>query len=429
MSFRLLPVRVAIAAVTLGMLIACGPAEAADADWPQFRGPTGMGVSTDKAAPPVEWSASKNLAWKIELPGAGTSSPVVFGQRIYITCYSGYNLPGAEGGEQENLKRHLVALKRDTGQLIWDKTVPPKLPEQARIRDGHGYASSTLAVDKDRIYAFFGKTGAFAFDHEGKQLWQVDVGDDIHGWGSAASPVLHGDLVYINASVESSSLIALDKKTGAEKWRVRGIKESWNTPILVDVKGKTELVVAMMGKILGFDPKTGEELWSCKTDIGWYMVPSLVAHDGVVYALGGRSGVAGLAVKAGGRGEVTGTHRLWTSMKGSNVSSPIYHDGHLYWMSDSKETAYCAKAATGEVVYEERISRADQVYGSPVLADGKIYYTNRRGTTFVVAAKPQFEQLATNSFGDRSTFNCSPAVADGRLLIRSDKYLYCVGEK
>jgi hypothetical protein len=151
-----------------------------------------------------------------------------------------------------------------------------------------------------------------------------------------------------------------------------------------------------------------------------------VAHDGVVYAIGGRPG-GGLAVRLGGTGDVTRTHRLWTSKKGGNVSSPIYHDGHLYWMHDNQGIAFCADARTGAVVYEERIRRPEQVYGSPVLAEGKIYYPGRNGTTYVVAAKPAFELLATNSWGERGDFNASPAVAGGQLFLRTNRFVCCVG--
>jgi outer membrane protein assembly factor BamB len=269
----------------------------------------------------------------------------------------------------------------------------------------------------------------FAFDHDGNQLWQADVGSDTSGWGTAASPVLFNDLVFINASVESQSLVALDRRTGQERWRAGGIRESWNTPLVVTTKsGEQELVVAMHGKVLGFDPESGESLWSCDTDITWYMVPSAVAADGIVYFLGGRSGTAALAVRAGGRGDVTATHRLWTGTKGSNVTSPIYLDGYLYWMHEKLGIAYCAEALTGEIVYEERLDRAGQVYASTLLADGRLYHLNRSGRTFVLAAKPEFELLATNDLNDRSLFNASPAVTGDRILIRSDKYLYCLGQ-
>jgi hypothetical protein len=394
--------------------------------WPQFRGPDGLGISSEKGLP-AKWSQQDGIVWKTELPGAGASSPIVVGERIFLTCYSGYGVPGQPKGEVEQLKLHVVCLRRGDGSVLWNKPVPVRLPEQPAIRENHGYATSTPASDGERVYVFFGKSGVFAFDLDGGQLWHADVGSKLSGWGSAASPVLYGDLVIVNASVESEALVALDKRTGKEKWRASGIKESWNTPLLVPVGGgKTELVVAIFGKVLGFDPASGEQLWSCATDIGWYMVPSLVAGDGVVYCIGGRTGGA-LAVRTGGRGDVTQSHRLWTGRKGSNVSSPILHDGHLYWAHENLGIAYCAEAKTGTIVYEERLDGGGQVYASPVLADGKLYYVSRGGRTCVLAAGPKFEVLATNDLGRAGAFNASPAVAGGRLFLRSDRFLYCIG--
>lgn len=404
------------------------PADIKPTDWPQFRGPGGMGVSPSKGTP-VTWSQKDNVVWKTELPGAGGSSPIVIGDKIFLTSYTGYNVPGKGRGDMEQLRLHLVCLDRETGKIAWKTDVTPKLPEQAVIRENHGYATSTPVSDGERLYVFFGKTGVFAFDLSGKQQWQADVGSSLNGWGSANSPVLYKDLVIINASVESQSLVALDKKTGKEKWRAKGINEAWNTPLLMTLKGgKQELIVGMPRKVVGLNPATGEELWSCGNDISWYIVPSIVAQDDVIWSIGGRSGVAAVALRAGGRGDVTKTHRLWTSQKGSNVASPIIHDGHLYWMHDGLGIAYCAEAMTGKIVYEERIPRAGPVYASPVLADGKIYYVSRTGQTFVVAAKPTYGLLATNDLSDRSTFNASPAVTGNRLLLRSDLYLYCIGK-
>ncbi len=189
----------------------------ADAIWPRFRGPTGMGTSDVKGLP-LEWNATENIAWKTPLPGPGASSPIVFGDHIYLTCYTGYFIPGESGGSLEELKRHLIAVRRSDGEIVWDRPIAAKLPEEERIRD-HGYAANTPAADAERVYVFFGKTGVFAFDHDGKQLWQADVGSEAHGWGTSASPVLYNDLVFINASVESESLVALDRRTGEEKWR------------------------------------------------------------------------------------------------------------------------------------------------------------------------------------------------------------------
>jgi hypothetical protein len=416
-----------------GFALICGcllglAAVAAAADWPQFRGPGGLGSSADKGVP-ITWGEQKNILWKTGLPGAGGSTPIVVGDRIYLTCYSGYAVPGQPRGQMEDLKRQVVCLQRTDGKILWTRDIPSVLPDSPSIREDHGYATSTPVADAERLYVFFGKSGVFAFNLlDGRQLWHALVGEKVSGWGSAASLVLHGDLVIVNASVESESLVALDKRTGKEVWRAPGIKESWNTPILVGAAGgRTELVVAIMGKVLGFDPSSGRQLWSCATDIGWYMVPSLVAHDGIVYCIGGRGTGGALAVRVGGRDEVTQSHRLWTLPKGSNVPSPIFHDGHIYWAHESG-VACCAEAATGRMVYEERLPGAGQIYASPVLADGKLYYVARSGRTWVVAAKPQFEVLTTNDLGRVGMVNASPAVAGGRLFLRSDRFLFCLGQ-
>lgn len=420
-------VRSIAAACLLFTLAGSLPALAAEsAEWSRFRGPGGMGVSDAKGLP-ITWNATENIAWKTAMPGPGASSPIIFRDRIYITCYTGHFIPGESGGGLDQLKRHLLAIQKSDGKIIWNQAVPAKLPEEQRIRD-HGYAASTAAVDAERVYVFFGKTGVFAFDHDGKQLWQADVGSKTSGWGSASSPVLYKDLLIINASVESDSLVALDKRTGKEVWRAVGIKEAWNTPLVITAdSGRQELIVATAGTIQSFDPDTGKQFWTCKTNITWYMVPSVVADKGIVYSIGGRSGIAALAVRAGGTGDVTATHRLWTSQNGANVSSPVYLDGHLYYMHQDG-MACCIKADTGELVYRERLPRADQFYASTLLAEGRIYAVTRNGKTFVLAAKPQFEQLAANDLSDRSIFNGTPAVDGSRLLIRSDKFLYCVGK-
>ncbi len=409
------------------LLLISGRLSAASEEWSQFRGPQSQAISQNKGLP-LTWRLEENLLWKTPLPGPGGSSPVVKKDKIYLTCWSGYAVPGAERGDLSALKRHLVCLNRADGKVDWQQEIPALQPESDKVRE-HGYASSTPLVDDDRIYVFFGKSGVFAFSLEGKQLWRADVGSKIHGWGSAASPVVYKDLVIINAGVESESLVALNKQTGKEVWRAGGIRESWNTPILVPAEGnKTELVVAIMGKVLGFQPESGEPLWSCATGIGWYMVPSLVNDNDVVYCIGGRTG-GSLAVRTGGQGDVTQSRRLWTLTKGSNVSSPIFHEGHLYWFHENLGVAYCVEAESGKVVFEERIPRAEQFYSSPILADGKIYAVSRRGTVFVLAAKPEYQLLARNELADRSSFDASPAVDGTRLLIRSDKFLYCVGAK
>lgn len=368
------------------------------------------------------------------MPGPGGSSPVIAGDRVFVTCYSGYGVPGDDAGEQKGLKRHLLCLDRKKGTILWQKEVAAKLPEQkyGGYMALHGYASSTPAVDDERVYVFFGKSGIYAFDLKGKQLWQKDVGAKTHGWGSATSPVLYKDLVIVNASVETGgSLIALRKKDGGQEWKAGGVGRTWNTPVLVDVKGgKQELVIRATGSLLGLDPATGKQLWHFDGFGDRYVTPTVVAKDGVVYSLGGRFEGTNVAVKAGGTGDVTETHQVWTStVGGRSITSPALHDGYLYWVSDNG-TAHCVSAKDGKKAYSQRLKGAGTLYASVTIADGKIYAVSRQKGTYVLAARPKFEQLAHNVLADdKSVFNGSPAVSDGRLFLRSDKYVYCIGKK
>jgi outer membrane protein assembly factor BamB len=398
------------------------------ADWSQFRGPAGLGVS-DEPSVPTQWSSSDKVTWKVALPGPGSSSPMVAGGRVYITCYSGYAVD-PDIGDQKNLRRHLLCFDRRGGRPLWSKEFEPKLPEHQYQGEGsyHGYAASTPATDGERLYVFFGKSGVYCFDLDGRELWRTSVGEGTHGWGSGTSPVLFGNLVFINASVESGSLVALDKRTGKEVWKTGGIRSSWNTPLLVPSQQPKELVVSIEGRLLGFDPNNGGPLWNAD-GIHRYVCPSVVSHDDVVYAIGG--GHTSLAVRIGGRGDVTQTHTLWRKQKGSNVSSPVYHDGHLYWASDNGGYICCQNATDGETVYQERLEpRPDKIWSSGVLAGGSLYFVSQHTGTYVVAAKPKFELVAHNVFADDdSRTNASPAVSDGQIFLRTDRSLYCIGKK
>ncbi len=387
-------------------------------DWTNFRGPGGQGYSTEKNLP-TQWGDEENLAWKVKLPGAGSSSPIALGEKLYLTCYSGYGINRGEGS-LDALKLHLVCVNSQDGSVEWDTKINSSQPESDRVRD-HGYAAATPATDGKNIYVFFGKTGVVKFDLNGKKIWQTSVGDGVHGWGCGTSPVLYQNLVIVNASVESGSVVAIDKESGEEKWRVESMNRSWSTPHLVAVGGKQELVVNSKDEILAYNPATGENLWSCK-GIPDYVCPSIVSHQGVVYVLGGRSSMT-VAVKAGGKGEVS---EIWRARVGANVTSPVVYQDHLYWVSDRNTTAYCLKLSDGEVVYQKRV--ASQPYASSVIADGKIYVVTRRAGTIVLAAKPDFEELAQNKLTDGSQFNASPIVSGGKIYLRSDENLYCVAK-
>ena len=398
--------------------------------WSQFRGPGGLGIATNQHLVST-WDEETNLVWKQKLPGAGTSSPIVVKDHIYLTCHTGYGISDKQIGEMANLKRFLLCLDKESGKLIWEREIPTQLPEaeyQKRMH-WHGYASSTPVADNDQVYAYFGKSGLYAFDHDGHRIWTASAGNNTHGWGSAASPILHDNLVIVNAFVESGELKAFDRSSGKQVWSTGGLKESWNTPLLVSLPdGKTELVVGIAGKVLGYDPANGQELWNCK-GINWYIVGSMVAHNGIIYCIAGNK-YESLAIRAGGRGDVSESHLLWRANKGSNVSSAVHFEGHLYFAHESLGIAYCLDDQTGDVVYEARIPyRGSEIYASPVIADEKLFYVRRRGGTLVLPAKPKFEILAYNTFtSDQTVFNASPAIYQDRIYLRSNSFLYCIGK-
>lgn len=412
---------------TLGIALStCALSLPVHADWNRFRGTDGLGSSGAKGVP-LTWSDSSNIVWKTALPGPGASSPIVVGDRIFLTCYTS----GREPGDLSKLQRHLLRLRAQDGHIQWNTSTPADLPEQEKIREEHGYASSTPVADAERIYTFYGKSGVFAFDHSGKQLWRAKVGEQLNGWGSATSPLLYQNLLLVNASIESESLVALDSRTGREVWRAPGIKDSWHAPVVLSLPGgKVEVVVAMFRKVVGLAADTGEQLWKADTGISWYMCPTPVTADGIVYSIGGRNPNGGLAIRGGGRGDITGTHVMWKINKGSNVPSPILYEGHLYFAHENLGVVYCVNVATGELVYEERLEPSPgQIYASPVLANGRVYYTGRGGRTVAIAAQPKFARLADSVLeSGRGMFNSSAAFHQNRLLLRSNRALYCIGQ-
>jgi outer membrane protein assembly factor BamB len=403
------------------------------ADWPRFRGPTGDGVTQDTSIP-LKWSERENLVWRTELPGPGSSSPIVSGDRVFLTCYSGYGTDIKDPGDISKLKRHAICLNRRDGKILWQHEVTtdnPNKPYTGQYITMHGYASSTPVTDGAGVFFFFANAGVHAFTVDGKKVWEANVGEKAHDWGVGSSPILYGDLVIVNAALESDELVALDRRTGKKVWSVKGFPASWNTPAIIkSAEGREELVLNASGKLRAFEPKTGKELWSCQSIRAAELCPSVVAHDGIIHILGHPSGQS-QAVRAGGSGDVSARHVLWQSPKGSNVGSPVYHNGHLYFVNDSRGMALCLDAKTGDVVYEERMSQSrDRWYASPILSGDRIYYVSRTSGTVVLAAKPQFEVLATNKISsDSSVFNGSPAVADGQIFLRSDRYAYCFGNR
>ena len=408
-------------------------------DWTAFRGSARTGHSSSETAP-LTWSDDEHVKWKIDLPGPGSSSPIVLGNRVFVTSYSGYGTSKTDIGKQEDLKRHLTCVDRGTGDVVWQKDIDPVLPEAkfTGFHVEHGYATNTPATDGKRIYAFFGKPGVFAFDLLGKQLWQVGVGAESFSkkWGSATSLVLHENLVIVNASTESHSLRALDRATGKEVWRVdsKKLDLTFGTPRIVQVGDHAELLIAVPGEVWGLDPATGKQIWFAESPVDGNASPDVVVGDGVVYAYGGYPVRASIAIRLGGTGDVTDSHVVWSSKKiSSYVGTPLLHEGHLYWVTD-KGVAMCIAADSGDVVYQERLSKPTggsfgnrPFYASPILAGDRYYSVSRNGGTLVVAAKPKFELLHVNVLAqDDSDFSGTPAIVDGQIFLRSYRSLYCI---
>jgi outer membrane protein assembly factor BamB len=401
----------------------------AEEGWFGFRGPN-QGVSEQTGLPTTWQTTGQNVLWKTDIDGMGASCPIVVDGRIYLTSYAGYGVDADEPGEQANLTRSIDCFDLATGKKLGSVKFEADTPETTYqgFQALHGYASSTLVSDGKSLYYFFGRSGVGAVDSKGNKLWHTSVGDGTHGWGSGTSPILYKNLVIVNASVESGKLVALDCQDGKIVWEADGMEMSWSTPQLVTTaKGDVELVVSVKNLVVGFNPETGEQLWSC-AGIRDYICPTVVSRDGVVYAIGARRSTA-MAIKAGGRGNVTDSNVVWEIKAGSNVSSPVYHDGNLYWFHESRSTAYCVDAKTGEEKFEVRINPSPgRIYASPVVADGKIYIVTRENGVLVLQAAPEYKLLAHNEPLDDSIFNASPTIVDGKILLRSDKRLYCLAQ-
>jgi outer membrane protein assembly factor BamB len=410
------------------MALSLATASAA-ADWPAFRGPQGDGTSKERGLP-IKWGPKENVAWKIKLPGPGTSSPIAWGDRVFVTCYSGYPDPGTPKGDLTKLRRHLLCVDRKTGTLLWQRDIATLLPENEynNYIAQHGYASSTPATDGERVYVFFGRSGVRAFDFTGKELWYTEVGKGLNSWGSAASTLLYRNLLLVNATVESGALLALEKSTGKQVWKAKGIRDCWSTPLLVELPGgKHEVVVNSFDGLLGLDPDKGERLWECEGIAASANTSSPVAKSGIVYVMGSGTGESTMmAMRAGGRGDVTKTHILWKQKGGVNNCSPVIAGDNLYWISGQ---VWCLKADTGKIVFQERLYPVRQEYASPVVADGMIYAFTRHNGCYVLKAGDRLEQLAHNDLDDRSDFNASPAISGGQFVVRSNDYLYCIGKE
>jgi outer membrane protein assembly factor BamB len=408
------------------------------ADWPRFLGPTGAAV-VKEASIPTSWSATENMAWKADMPGPGSSSPIVVGDKVFVTCWTGYG-DKPENKDMSKLERHLLCLNLADGKKLWQSSVKTQGVEdeyQGFISE-HGYATSTPVSDGEHVYVFFGKSGARCFDMEGNQVWHTPLGTGSSGrrWGSGGSPILYKDSVIVNATDESRMLVSLDKKTGKEVWRAGGdmIDLAYSTPSIIETNGRTDLVFPIAQEIWGLNPDTGKLRWYATHGLPGNVSPALAQDGDVVYLYGGYPTAGSAGIKLGGKGDVTSTNMVWQSTSSSYVPTPVLHAGHLYVVNDGG-FALCMEAKTGKDVYRERVMESGgssrgrggkPFYASPVLIGNKLYAVSRRNGTFILAAKPSFEKIATIPPLDDSQMNATPAVVGNKLLLRSEKAVYCV---
>ena len=385
-------------------------------DWPGFRGPTGQGHSTARGLP-VEWSETTNLRWKAPVPGRGWSSPVVADGRVWLTT--------AIDDGAASLR--LLAYAVETGERLVDVEVF-RIPATASPNPKNSLASPTPVVDGDRVYVHFGADGTAALTTAGERVWDRRF-PYVSQHGNGGSPVLRDGRLFLSIDgYDTAYVTALDAETGDELWRTprrQPVSQAYSTPLLIDVDGRTQLFSIGAFRATAYDPATGDALWEVSYGDGFSNVPAPVYGHGLVYVATGFQVPSLLAVRAGGRGDVTDTQTVWTLRRGVPLTpSPLLVGDHLYLVSDLG-VGTCLDARTGEIRWQERLG--GNYSASPVYADGRIYFQSEEGVTTVIAPGETFERLATNML-DGTTL-ASPAVAAGSIFIRTDRHLYRIGSE
>jgi outer membrane protein assembly factor BamB len=385
--------------------------------WARWRGPSGQGLVSGTGYPD-SWSATQNVVWKTPTTGDGNSSPIVWGDRVFITA-------AYDGGRRLSL----IAYRRTDGSKLWEAFAPAgPSPQGNHYKNGH--ASATPATDGQRVYVSFGARGLIAFDMNGKVVWHRDLGPMQAYHGTAGSPLLYKDRVILYQDQSAGSFVAaFDTRTGKEVWKtLREGNVGWGTPIAIRVIDHDEIIVSSQQKVQAYNPDTGAEIWSC-SGTTYEVIPTPVVGYGMVFCSSGRAGPT-LAIKPGGKGDVTKTHVQWTSPRGSPfVPSPILYGEYLYMVNDMASIVTCLEATTGKVMWQGRLGAAarEGFSASPVAFDGKVFFTNDEGETFVLKAGPTFQLLHVNKL-DEATL-ATPALVDGRWYIRTAGHLYAIGRK
>ena len=415
--------------------------------WPQWRGPLGTGVAPN-GDPPAEWSETLNVRWKVRIPGKGVSSPIVWGEQVFVTTAietdKQVDPAAVEAAERDLpewrrqrgvspshvLQYAVLSLDRRTGRILWRRTLREAAPHEGTHRDG-SWASGSPVTDGEHLIVSFGSNGLFGLDLQGNLLWDRDLGNMTtrRGFGEGSSPALYRDTLVVNWDHEGPSfIIALDKRTGHTRWKAeRDEMTSWSTPIVVNHDGKPQVVVSATNRTRGYDLATGELLWEA-AGMTTNTIPSPVSADGRVFVTSGFRGNALQAIDLSrAAGDITDTPAIaWQYDQDTPyVPSPLLYDGQIYIIKHIKGILSCFDARTGRALYgPQRLEGIEGVFASPVAAGGRIYVAGRNGVTLVVKHGSEFEVLARNALED--DFEASPAIADDALYLRGHEHLYCI---
>jgi len=421
---------IALSAVILLLLSSQSNAD----NWGHWRGPTGNGVAAN-ATPPTEWSSTKNVKWKVEIPGRGSSSPVIWGDQVFVTTAVSSGNQAAQNpgrGGAARLQFKLFCFDRSNGELLWQQTAIEATPHQG-THATNGYASASPCTDGQHVYAHFGSRGLYCYTMDGKLVWKRDDFGQMNtrnSFGEGSSPTLVDNMIIVPWDHEGPSFVyALDKSTGETIWKTeRDEPTCWATPLVVEHKGKKQIIMNGQTCARAYDLESGKELWRCagQTD---RPAASPVAGDGLVFVGSGFRGYFLGAFRLDGQGDIKGTDKvLWTIDHDTpDIASPLLSSGRLYFYRGKSGILTCVDAATGKPHYAaSRIPGVDSTYASPIAAGGHVYLTDRSGTIVVIEDADDLKIIATNSLGEG--VDATPAPVDNQLFIRGEKHLFCIAE-
>ncbi len=386
--------------------------------WSRWRGPSGQGLVKD--GPFVDtWSNTDNVIWNTKVPGRGNSSPIIWGKQLFLTT-------AYEGGK----KRSILCFDIADGKQLWETFAPEAKPEGAYGKNGH--ASGTATTDGERVYAYFGNAGLFCVDMNGKQVWHTSFGLSKPLHGMTCSPLLHKNhvIVFQEGGNPSGFVVALDKKNGAQVWKTpRKETVSWGSPIAITVGDKDQIIVSSQQRVYAYDADDGKLVWSCSGNEVEVIPTPVVGHE-MLFCCSGRVGPT-LAIKPmGAAGDVTKTHVQWSVKQGSPfVPSPLLYGEYLYMVNDMASVIMCYDAKTGKLFWKERCGDAarEGFSSSPIGVNNKVFFTNDKGETYVIANGPEFKLLGVNHLKERTL--ATPALLDGRWYWRTETQLLCIGKK